>query len=39
VTRIIDYDRKASQKLIKRGKEAAEQAFKKHFGVEEPKAN
>jgi NTE family protein len=39
VTRIIDYDREASQKLIQRGREAAEKAFKKHFGVEEPKAN
>jgi NTE family protein len=36
VTRIIDYDREASQKLIQRGKEAAERAFKKHFGVEGP---
>jgi len=39
VTRIIDYDREASQKLIKRGKDAAEKAFQKHFGGEEPKAN
>ncbi len=37
VTRIIDYDKEASQKLIQRGKEAAEKAFKKHFGIKEPK--
>jgi hypothetical protein len=36
VTRIIDYDKEASQKLIQRGREAAERAFKRHFGVEEP---
>ena len=35
VTRLIDYDREASQKLIQRGREAAEKAFKKHFGVED----
>jgi hypothetical protein len=39
VTRIIDYDKEASQKLIERGKKAAEKAFKKYFGVKEPKAN
>ena len=39
VTRIIDYDKEASQRLIERGKKAAEKAFKKYFGVKEPKAN
>jgi NTE family protein len=33
-TRVIDYNKTASQDLIDRGRKAAEKAFQKHFGTE-----
>jgi NTE family protein len=36
--RIIDYNKKDSQDLINWGRDAAKEAFKEHFGTEEPQA-